>query len=84
MGFPSITIVLSSIFAVYVAYSIWTMSQLFSSLKCSGTPCFTSYLSTNPQLQVVLFTSEVPNPLSGQVTEVAAFANFDYHQSFDR
>lgn len=81
---PSITIILSSLFVIYISYSIWTMAQLFTNLKCSGTPCYTSILSTKPKLQIALFTSEHSNPLSNQVKELAVFSAFDYHEAFER
>lgn len=81
---PSITFIVSSIFIIYIAYSIWTMSQLFRTLKCSGKPCYTSILATKPQLQIALFTSENPNPLSGQVKEVAVFSRFNYNENFEK
>lgn len=84
MARPSVTLVLSSLFVIYVSYTIWTMSQLFTTLKCSGTPCFTSFLSTKPELQIALFTSENSNPLSNQVTEVIVFPNFNYNEEFER
>lgn len=60
------------------------MSQLFTNLKCSGTPCYTSILTTKPKLQIALFTSENPNPLSNQVQEVTVFRQFNYNENFQR
>lgn len=81
---PSITVIVSSLFVIYIAYSIWTMIQLFNSLQCTGKPCYTSFLATKPQLQIALFTSENPNPLSNQVKEVEVFHNFNYAEDFEK
>lgn len=84
MQLPSITLILSTIFVVYIAYSVWTLSQLFTTLKCSTIPCYTSILTTNPKLQLVLFTSVQNNPLSKDVTKITSIGNFDYRNEFER
>lgn len=84
MPFPSITVVLSTIFTVYVGYSIYTLSQLFITLKCTSTPCYRTILASNPKLQLNLFTSTVNNPLTKDVTKVAVINNFEYRNTYEK
>lgn len=84
MPFPSITMIVSCIFFVYIAHSMYVLSTLFLTLKCSGQPCFTSYLSTTPQLQLVLFTSTQSNPTNIEVTNIATINNFTYTEELER
>lgn len=81
---PSITVVLSTIFTVYVAYSIWTLSQLFTTLQCTSEPCYRTILTTNPKLQMNLFTSVINNPLTKDVTKVAVIKNFNYREMVEK
>lgn len=84
MHFPSITLILSCIFFVYIAHSMYVLSTLFLTLKCSQQPCFTSYLSTKPQLQLILFTSTQSSPTSIEVTNIATINNFTYTEELQR
>ncbi|KAG4072039.1 hypothetical protein HA402_015538 [Bradysia odoriphaga] len=84
MPFPSITLIVSCIFFVYIAHSMYVLSTLFLTLKCSGQPCFTSYLSTTPQMQLILFTSTHSNPTSIEVTNIATINNFTYTEELER
>lgn len=81
---PSITLILSVIFMIYVAYSVFTLSQLFTTLECTSTPCFTTILAKNPKLQLNLFTSAVNNPLTKDVEKIGAIDNFDYRKEIER
>lgn len=84
MPFPSFTAILGTIFMVYVAYSVFTLSQLFTTLQCSSKPCFRTLLSKNPKLQLNLFVSTVNNPLSKDVNKIGEVNNFDYNKEFKR
>lgn len=75
---PSLTFIGGIIFMIYVAYSAYSIAQLFTNLKCTSTPCYKSILSSNPKLQLNLFTSMVNNPLSKDVTKIGVINNFDY------
>lgn len=81
---PSLTLILSGIFIAYIGHSMWVLSQLFAAPKCTDIPCFTSFLSTNPKLQLLLFTSVQNNPVSKEVTKIATINNFKYRDSFLR
>lgn len=84
MWFPSLTLILSGIFIAYIGHSMYALSRLFSTLECSDTPCFTSYLKGGPQLQLLLFTSVTKNPISSEVSEVTTFNRFDVHSEINR
>lgn len=84
MQLPSLTLVLSTGFVCYILHSMWALSQLFSTLSCSETPCYTSFLATNPKLQLALFTSPTKNPIGSEVTQVASFRDFDYREEISR
>lgn len=81
---PSITLIVSCIFLVYIAHSMYILSTLFLTLKCSDEPCFTSFLSAKPQLQLVLFTSTQSNPTKVEVTNIATISNFTYTEEIER
>lgn len=84
MQWPSLTFILCVGFAAYIGHSMWALAQLFGTLHCSELPCFTSYLASDPKLQLVLFISTQPNPQATDVTEVAVFADFDYMSDISR
>lgn len=84
MWFPSLTLILSGIFIAYIGHSIFSLSRLFTTLECSETPCFTSYLQTEPKLQMLLFTSVTKNPISSEVSAVATLSHFDVHAEINR
>lgn len=84
MPLPSITVILGTVFMVYVAYSVFTITQLFTKLQCSSQPCFRTLLAKNPKLQLNLFVSTVNNPLSKDVTKIGVVNNFDYRNELKR
>lgn len=81
---PSITTILGVLFMLYVSYSAYSITRLFTSLECTAKPCYTSILNKNPRLQLNLFTSTVNNPLSKDVTKIGQINNFDYRNEFTR
>lgn len=84
MFIPSISSILGCIFLLYIGHSMWSLAHLFNTLQCTDTPCFKSYLATNPKLQLALFTSHASNPISTEVKKVVTIRNFDYRNEFHR
>lgn len=80
---PSITTLLGVVFLAYILHSIYQMSQLFTGLQCTGSPCYTSFLADRPRMQLALFSSQNRNPISSEVKEVYKAKRFDYAQPFD-
>lgn len=84
MKYMSVSLVLSLIFGVYVINTIWTLAEIFIPPECSrGERCFTSYLTSNPVQNLVLFTSVKEHPYSEgisveSVSKVYTSLNFDY------
>lgn len=84
MKIPSVSVILSAIFLCYIGHSIYTLVKLFRTPVCSQTPCFKSYLASNPKLQLALFTSTTNNPISSEVTKLASIGRFDYNNEYTR
>ncbi|XP_023307212.2 cleft lip and palate transmembrane protein 1-like protein [Lucilia cuprina] len=84
MGFPSITTILGVAFLGYIGHSMWMMAQLFTTLKCSDIPCYTSFLTNKPRMQVALFTSTSANPISAEVTKLESLKNFNYWEHYEK
>lgn len=81
---PSITVIFGAIFMIYISYSIYTLSQLFTTPQCTSSPCYTTILAKLPKLQLNLFVSRVSNPLTADVTKIGAIDNFDYYKELKR
>lgn len=84
MYIPSITTILASLFVVYLGHSIWNVAQLFRNIECSNFPCYTSYLSSNPKLQLAIFTSYTRNPIASETTKLLGVRRWDYKSEYDR
>uniref|UniRef100_A0A023ETS2 Lipid scramblase CLPTM1L n=2 Tax=Aedes albopictus TaxID=7160 RepID=A0A023ETS2_AEDAL len=84
MKIPSVSVILSAAFLCYIGHSIYTLVKLFRAPVCSQTPCFKSYLASNPKLQLALFTSTTNNPISSEVTKLASIKRFDYYNEYKR
>lgn len=84
MFLPSITVILGAIFMIYVSYSVFTLSQLFTSLQCTSTPCYTTILAKLPKLQLNLFVSSINNPMTKDVTKIGVIADFDYYKELKK
>ncbi|KAI8122685.1 hypothetical protein FF38_14514 [Lucilia cuprina] len=84
MGFPSITTILGVAFLGYIGHSMWMMAQLFTTLKCSDIPCYTSFLTNKPRMQLALFTSTSANPISAEVTKLESLKNFNYWEHYEK
>lgn len=84
MYIPSITTILASLFIIYLGNSIWSVSQLFRNIQCSGVPCYTSFLSTNPNLQIAIFSSSTRNPIASETTKLLNLRKWDYRNEYDK
>lgn len=82
MFIPSITTILGVAFMAYIAHSMWVMAQLFTTLHCSDQTCYSSFLNDNPRMQLALFTSITPNPITSEVSKIFSTKNFDYRNSY--
>lgn len=60
------------------------MSQLFTTLHCTETPCYESFLAQHPRMQLALFSSQTRNPIASEVQDLYKERRFDYTQPFDR
>lgn len=81
---PSLTLVLSGIFIAYIIHSMWVLAQLFIAPKCTGNPCYQSFLANDPKLQLVLFSSVQSSPLISEVTKLTEIKNFNYRENYNR
>lgn len=82
MALPSISTLLGVAFLAYILHSIYQMSQLFTTLQCSGLPCYTSFLAERPRLQLALFSSLSRNPIASEVRDLYKAQRFDYYENF--
>lgn len=83
MALPSISTLLGVAFLAYIGHSIYQMSQLFTTLQCSGVPCYTSFLADRPRLQLALFSSLSRSPIATEVRDLYKAKRFDYDQNFE-
>ncbi|XP_013108233.1 lipid scramblase CLPTM1L [Stomoxys calcitrans] len=84
LAFPSITTLLGIAFLGYIGHSMWMMAQLFTNLKCTDVPCYKSFLSNSPRMQLALFTSATANPISSEVTKLDSIKNFKYLDAYEK
>ncbi|XP_065364074.1 lipid scramblase CLPTM1L [Calliphora vicina] len=84
MAFPSITTILGVAFLGYIGHSMWMMAQLFTTLKCSDIPCYTSFLTNKPRMQLALFTSTGANPIYTEVTKLESLKDFNYWEHYEK
>lgn len=81
----SFSLVISTIFVIYIAYSMFTFSQIFRTLECSDKRnCFANFLNRRPKMQLALFSSTLTNPISTEVKKLLAVRNFDYSEPYQR
>lgn len=53
MKLPSLTLILSLVFMIYIVHSIWNLAKLFIPPPCSPeVNCIDYYINNNPKLQV--------------------------------
>ncbi|KAH8387829.1 hypothetical protein KR093_009721 [Drosophila rubida] len=83
MAMPSISTLVGVAFLAYIMHSIYQMSQIFTTLQCSDTPCYTSFLADQPPMQLALFSSLTRNPIASEVQALHKQQRFDYTQPFD-
>ncbi|EDV92310.1 cleft lip and palate transmembrane protein 1-like protein [Drosophila grimshawi] len=83
MAMPSISTLVGVAFLAYILHSIYQMSQLFTTLQCSDSPCYTSFLADRPRMQLALFSSINRNPIASEVHDIYKEKRFDYWRQFD-
>ncbi|KAH8265137.1 hypothetical protein KR044_001563 [Drosophila immigrans] len=83
MAMPSISTLVGVAFLAYILHSIYQMSQIFTTLQCSDSPCYTSFLANQPPMQLALFSSLSRNPIASEVQTLHQEQRFDYTQPFD-
>lgn len=83
MYIPSISVVLSTLFLIYIAHNMWVMKELFSQIECTDKPCYSSFLARRPRMQLGLFISTKAMPISSEVSVLALLQPFDYWLPFD-
>lgn len=83
MYVPSLNVILSSLFLIYIAHNMWVMKQLFSQIECTDKPCYSSYLARRPRMQLGLFLSTRATPISSEVSVLALLQPFEYWLSSD-
>lgn len=80
----SFSLILCFIFAGYVINTIWTLAEIFIPPECGrGEKCYASYLSSNPSLNLILFTSITEHPYfdgsaAESVSRIHTALKFDY------
>lgn len=80
----SFSLILCLVFAGYVINTIWTLAEIFIPPECGrGEKCYASYLSSNPTLNLILFTSITEHPLfdgsaAESVSRIHTAIKFDY------
>ncbi|XP_046663043.1 cleft lip and palate transmembrane protein 1-like protein [Homalodisca vitripennis] len=86
MQLPSLTVILSVVFIIYIIHSIWHLAKLFIPPTCSpDVRCINYFLRQNPQLQMVLFTCPRLRPSSERDTELTTtIREFDYNTAFEK
>lgn len=85
MYIPSLATILSCVFLVYIANSIWSLAQLFHLPKCDLAAheyCLESYLATNPALQLLIYTSS--SSKSEKFELILHDKNFKYNEPFEK
>lgn len=83
MYIPSITTILASLFIIYLANSIFSVFQLFRDISCTAVPCYVSFLSTSPDLQLAIFTSPTRNPIAQETTKLLNRRKWNYRIELD-
>ncbi|KAH8306888.1 hypothetical protein KR018_011695, partial [Drosophila ironensis] len=78
MAWISISSVVGFLFLGYISHSIYQMSQLFSKLKCTDIPCYTTFLADNPRMQLALYASQTRHPIAAETHNLYINDSFDY------
>ncbi|XP_044735440.1 cleft lip and palate transmembrane protein 1-like protein isoform X2 [Chrysoperla carnea] len=82
---PSITVILSCLFMIYILNDLWSLARLFIPPKCSddsSNTCLESYLTSKPTLQLFLYTSSNVNIKN--LNLIYHNKGFDYTQPFNK
>lgn len=80
---PSITTIVSILFLLFIAHSVWNLMTIFQVPSCGQSDiCYKSYLNSKPNLDLFVFISD--NSRSGEFTEVLHVEKFNYHEKFEK
>lgn len=77
MQFPTVTQICCTAFVLYILHLIWSLSKVFSTLKCTETQCYSSFLTTEPKLELLMFTSPTRTPTQSQFIGIDVLDNFN-------
>lgn len=82
MQWPSLSLIISKIFLTYIIYSLFTLYSLLVIPSCEkGKLCLSSYLHTNTQFQLHIYSSVMEKPLKREANYLYMQQNFDYTQT---
>ncbi|XP_060535052.1 lipid scramblase CLPTM1L [Cylas formicarius] len=79
----SLSLVLTVLFFLFVARSIYSLYSVFDSPRCkAGDVCYHSYLNGNPQLDLLVYLSD--NSKSGDFELILHVGGFDYREPYEK
>ncbi|KAL1517051.1 hypothetical protein ABEB36_000866 [Hypothenemus hampei] len=82
---PSLTLIGSVLFFLFISRSIWTLYSIWQSPKCSSLSqdtCYHSFLNENPQLDLLIYLND--NSKSGKLNLVLHLNKFDYRNQLEK
>lgn len=82
MKLPSINLIFSKVFLGYIIYSLYSLYSLLVIPSCEkGTLCLSSYLHTDTQFQLHIYSSVMEKPPKRDANFVYMQQNFDHTQT---
>lgn len=79
MGLPSLSLIIVGVFLGYIAYSIYSISSLFTLPPCvDDYYCFHSSLNSKPDLNLHFFSSVTKRPINSEAVHINSIKSFDY------
>ncbi|KAK4873333.1 hypothetical protein RN001_015362 [Aquatica leii] len=80
---PSITTIFICIFMLFIFHSIWNLIRIFSAPSCvKGEVCYSSYLNSNPPLELFVYTSDNLKSFDAQL--ILDLPEFIYTEPFEK
>lgn len=80
---PSLTLIFSCLFLIFMLHSIWNLIGIFRAPTCSpGDICYSSYLNTKPKLQLLVYTTDSQKSFDGNL--ILHLRDFLYEESLER
>lgn len=80
---PSLTILFSVVFILFIFHSIWNIIGIFQAPSCNrGEICYSSYLNNKPPLDLLVYLTESYKSTSGQL--MLNLNRFKYDEPFER